>query len=357
MIIKGDSLKVLRDLLDEGWSEKIDCVVIDPSYDDLDHTTEDWLEWMRERLVLVRQILSKSGTVWVLVEDRESHYLKLVLDDIFGRSNFLADCAWQNKPFPETSDETTLPNVFDHVLVYSKSKTRVRIRDFERTETMDLRYQNPDNDPRGRWKSSPLSVPLMGSHGSSYHSNGGHSDFIYELNTPSGKKILPPPGRCWRCREDKINEMTQDNRIIFSKNEIPRYKIFITEVRKGRVAGTFWEGKEFGTISDAEKEMLHLFGEQQHRECKKSKPERLLERILTMASDEGGVVLDCFTGSGTTLAVAHKMNRRYIGIEAGDHCETLCVHRLKKVIDGDQGGISTLVEWKGGGGFDFYIHA
>jgi adenine-specific DNA-methyltransferase len=356
MVIKGDNLKVLKDLLDMGWSEKIECSIIDPSYDYDDHTK--WLANLRELFVLIKQILTKGGTLWILVNDRECHYLKIVLDDIFGRTNFLADCAWQNTNPDETPSDsrvpyTTISNVYDHVLVYCKSKTRTKIRDFERTEIMNSRYTNPDNDSRGRWKSSPLSVPLMGSHGSSFHSNGGHSDFIYSLKAPSGKKILPPPGRCWRCRQEKIEDMVRDNRIIYSKNEIPRYKVFLSEVRKGKVPGTFWPGDEFGTTSEAEKEVQCLFGGEHHT-FQTPRPERLLERILTMATDEGSMVLDCFAGSGTTMAVAHKMRRRYIGIDIGDQCETLCVQRLKKVIEGEQGGISTLVDWKGGGGFEFY---
>jgi len=210
---------------------------------------------------------------------------------------------------------------------------------------MNEAFKNPDQDPRGLWVSNPLSIPLLGSHGSSSHRNGS-SAFIFKIKCPNGEEILPKDGSCWRYSEDRIKDLIRDKRIVFTDTNKPRYKTFLSGVRSGKVPTTFWTSVDFGTNADAKREITSIFGSKNVFQT--PKPGRLLERILRMGSQEGDIVLDCFAESGTTLSVAHKMKRKYIGIEIGEHCETLCIERLKKVIDGEQGGVSKQHKWKGG---------
>lgn len=361
MIVKGDNIQVLKDLVTMGLKEQVDCIVIDPPYNvrsTFEHYVDnkdssDWLTFMRERLDICKDLMSKHGTLWVIISDHECHYLKVMLDDLFGRKNFVADCAWQK--MVSTHNHTKyLSKSYDHVLVYAKDKTSLKIRGFKRSSKMNAAYKNPDNDPKGPWKLEGITAPLLGMGGKEYRESNGKEDFVYEIQQPDGTVIFPKQGRCWKTKKEEMDKLIAEGRVCFSKNGIPRMKVYLSDVRQEKVPCTFWPGAEFGTNSNAKKEVQRLFGE--HHIFQTPKPERLLERILTMATDEGSMVLDCFAGSGTTLAVAHKMKRRYIGIEIGDHCETLCVHRLKKVIEGEQGGISALVDWKGGGGYVYYTH-
>jgi len=361
LLIKGDNLKVLQDLLDMGWEERVDCVVIDPPYNTkmtFEHYSDkmvssEWLEFMRERLLLLRKLMAKTGTLWVIIGDHECHYLKVMMDEVFGRNNFIADCVWKRMAGAHNHTKY-ISKTTDHILVYAKTKANVRIRNLERTEKMDAQYKNPDNDPRGPWKPDAITAALMGSQGDSYHSKGGKSDFVYEIIAPNGEKMLPPPGRCWRYAKSRMMEMMKSGRVTFTKNGKPVSKTFLSEVRDGKVATTIWSSEEFGTNAKAKQEILDLFEDASVFQT--PKPERLIERILTMAGKKGDVVLDCFAGSGTTLAVAHKMQRAYIGVEMGDHCQTLCLERLRKVIAGEQGGVSKDVGWKGGGGVKYFHH-
>jgi len=206
---------------------------------------------------------------------------------------------------------------------------------------MNSRYKNMDNDPRGLWKSGDLSVKTY------------NASTDYPITTPSGRVVNPPAGYCWRVSKDKLREMIADNRIWFGKdgNNVPAIKRFLTDVKAGMTAMTIWKYTDVGHNQDARKEVV-VFNSQSVFTT--PKPERLIERVLTLGSNEGDLVLDSFLGSGTTAAVAHKMKLRYIGIELGDHCYTHCLPRLKAVVDGEQGGISKAINWKGGGGFKFY---
>lgn len=206
---------------------------------------------------------------------------------------------------------------------------------------MDSRYKNPDNDPRGNWKSSDLSVKTYS------------PSTDYPITTPTGRIVTPPESRCWAVSKGKFEELVRDNRIWFGPTgkNVPALKRFLSEVQEGTVSKTIWLREEVGDNQDAKRE-IKQFVEQDVFAT--PKPERLLERILRLASAEGDLVLDSFLGSGTTCAVAHKMGRRYIGIEMGEHAVTHCAPRLKKVVDGEQGGISKALNWQGGGGFRFY---
>lgn len=262
------------------------------------------------------------------------------MDEIFGRKNFVDEIVWQRSYSP-INLKKTLSRSHDTILVYAKNSQGFELNKLPRSDAANDRYKNPDNDSRGVWKSSDLSV------GPAVEKN------IYEITTPSGRIINPPKGRCWVISKKKYEEMVKDNRIWFGSQgeSVPSIKRFLSEVKDGITPITSWPYQEVGHNQDAKKEVKLLdlgevFGT--------PKPERLIHRILTLATNENDLILDSFLGSGTTAAVAHKMNRRWIGIEMGDHAKTHCVARLQKVIDGEQGGISKDVNWQGGGGFRFY---
>lgn len=296
---------------------------------------------MYPRLELLRNLLAEDGSIWVTIDDNEAHYLKVIMDEVFGRKNFVANCVWQ-KRFSPNSTALYISDSHDHILTYSRNVRFWTRNLLPRTQKTDSTYKNPDNDVRGVWTSSDLSAR-------NFYSLGQ-----YAVTTPTGRVISgPPAGRYWTIAKEKFLELDADNRIWWgtSRNNQPRLKRFLTDVRDGVVPQTIWLNDEVGHTQEAKKEIVALF---QNEVFATPKPERLLQRVLQIATNENDLVLDSFLGSGTTAAVAHKMNRRYIGIEMGDHAITHCVPRLQNVIDGEQGGISEAVGWKGGGGFRFY---
>jgi len=262
------------------------------------------------------------------------------MDEIFGRGNFVANCIWQKKYAPQ-NDARWLSDSHDYVTCYAKNKETWRPYPLPRTEEMDSRYKNPDNDPRGVWKAADLSVRTWSEIGN------------YAIATPTGRVVYPPASRAWVVSEEKFHSLLKDNRIWFGKtgSNVPSLKKFLAEVKDGTTAMTVWNYQDVGHNQDAKKEVKALFSDDVFQT---PKPERLIKRILELATQEDDLVLDSFLGSGTTAAVAHKMGRRYIGIEMGEHAKTHCAARLRKVIDGEQGGISKQVNWQGGGGFCFY---
>ena len=349
MLIHGDNLLALK-ALEQDYAGCVKCIYIDPPYntgnafehydDGVEHSI--WLSLMRERLVLLRNLLSDDGSIWISIDADESHYLKVLCDEIFGRKNFIDEVIWQ-RAYAPINLKKTLSRSHDTILVYAKNKSdKYELNRLPRSSDANDRYKNPDNDPRGVWKSSDLSV------GPAVQEN------IYPITTPSGRICYPPEGYSWRLSESRLREYIADNRIWFgpSGNNVPSIKRFLSEVKDGIVATTVWTHQEVGHNQDAKKEIKALEFESIFDT---PKPERLIERVLTIGSNEGDIVLDSFLGSGTTAAVAQKMGRRYIGVEMGNHAYTHCAVRLKKVIDGtDQGGISKAQNWKGGGGFRFY---
>lgn len=347
MLIQGDNLDALKALL-PYYAGKVKCIFIDPPYntkkdfghyeDNLEHTK--WLAAMFPRLELLRELLSEDGSIWATIDDDEGHYLKVIMDEIFGRNNFVANCIWQKKYSPQ-NDAKWLSDSHDHVLCFAKNKETWRPNPLPRTEAMDKRYKNPDNDPRGLWKPADFSVKT-------YSENGD-----YPITTPSGRVVNPPASRCWVVSEKRYRELVEDNRVWFGKtgNNVPSLKKFLTEVKDGTTSMTVWTYSEVGHNQDAKTEVKEFNSDDVFQT---PKPEKLIQRILTLSTNENDLVLDSFLGSGTTAAVAHKMNRRYIGIEMGEHAKTHCAARLQKVIDGEQGGISKDVNWQGGGGFRFY---
>ena len=347
MVIQGDNLDAVKALL-PYYAGRVKCIFIDPPYntksafehydDNLEHS--QWLAMMFPRLRLLRELLSEDGSIWVTIDDNEAHYLKVVMDEVFGRKNFVCNAIWQKKYSPQ-NDAKWLSDNHDHILVFSKNKEIWRPNLLPRSEDMNARYKNPDNDPRGVWKPADFSVKTY----------SAANDF--PIKTPSGRIVNPPKSRCWVTSEDKFRELVSENRIWFGEtgNNVPSVKKFLSEVKDGSVSMTIWLYQDVGHNQDAKKEVkdfneTEVFGT--------PKPEKLMQRIITLATNENDIILDSFLGSGTTAAVAHKMGRRYIGIEMGEHAVTHCVPRLRKVIEGEQGGISEAVGWKGGGGFRFY---
>lgn len=293
---------------------------------------------MYPRIVLLRELLSEDGSIWLSIDDDESHYLKVLCDEVFGRGNFIVNALWQKRTSPDA--RLMIGDAHDHILVYAKNVNSFKLNLLDLTEDQKSKYKNPDNDPRGPWVSSDFSA------------QGFRPNQMYEITSPSGKVHTPPVGSCWKNTESRYLEQLNEGRFWFGKDGkgVPRRKNYLSEVA-GRASWSWWPNSEVGHNQEAKKEINDLFGKADAFAT--PKPERLISRILGLATNVDDVVLDSFLGSGTTAAVAHKMGRRYIGIEMGDHAKTHCVPRLQKVIDGEQGGISKAVEWVGGGGFSF----
>lgn len=348
MLIQGDNLDGLKALL-PYYAGQVKCIYIDPPYntksafehydDNLEHT--QWLSMMYPRLELLRELLREDGSIWVSIDDNEGHYLKVILDEVLGRKNFITNVIWRKNYAPKSSAKHFSED-HDYIMVYAKNPDRFFPNPMPRTAKQDKVYKNLDDDPRGPWRPNNLAAR-------NYYSKG-----TYSITCPSGRTIPgPPPGSYWRVSEDKFWEMNRDGRIWWGKNgnNVPAPKIFLTEVKSGIVPQTLWSYEEVGHTQDAKKEIVVLFGEDIFGT---PKPERLIQRVLHIATNPGDFILDSFLGSGTTAAVAHKMGRRYIGLEIGEHAVTHCIPRLQKVIKGEQGGISKAVDWQGGGGFRFY---
>lgn len=351
MLIQGDNLETLKALL-PYYAGRVKCIYIDPPYntksafahydDNLEHTR--WLSMMYPRLELLREFLSEDGSIWVSIDDNEGHYLKVIMDEVFGRKNFIGTIIWEKRKTRENRRKFSFKH--DFIFLYAREKCSFEnIRNsLPISEEIRRRYKNLDNDLRGDWQS--VAITAQAGHGTA-------SQF-YTITTPSGRKIYPPKGNCWRYTEEKLKELVRDNRIWFGEkgNNVPRLKKFLSESEdSGLTPETIWYADDVGT-NDSAKRFVNSITDNELFET--PKPEELIKQILYIATNPGDLVLDSFLGSGTTAAVAHKMGRRYIGIEMGEHAVTHCVPRLQKVVDGEQGGISQAVNWQGGGGFRFY---
>ena len=347
MLIQGDNLEALKALL-PFYAGQVKCIYIDPPYntrsafehydDNLEHT--QWLALMWPRLQLLRELLAEEGSIWVSIDDNEAHYLKVIMDEVFGRNNFISNVIWQKKFSPQ-NDAKWISDSHDHIICFAKNKLTWRPNKLPRSERMDKRYKNPDNDSRGPWISTDLT-------------RAEHRDRDYwPIETPSGRLVFPAKGRSWSRPPENIQKLKKGNRLWFGpKNDrMPRLKKFLEEMNEGLTPQSLWHCSDVGHNQKAKREVVSLdFA----TIFDTPKPESLLQRILHIATNLGDIVLDSFLGSGTTAAVAHKMGRRYIGIEMGEHAVTHCVPRLQKVIEGEQGGISKSAGWQGGGGYRFY---
>ncbi len=344
LIIKGNNLLALHSLK-ERYAGKVKLIYIDPPYntgsdsfiynDRFNHST--WLTFMENRLEIAKELLSDDGSIWINIDDDESHYLKVLSDSIFGRENFIANIIWKKKFSPQ-NDARYFSDMHDHILVYSKNISEYSVNGLPRPDDMNDRYTNRDNDPRGVWTSGDLSVRTY------------NAKDDYPIVTPSGKVVNPPSGRSWRASKDKFQKLVNDNRIWFGENGdgVPRLKRFLSDVKQTVTPQTIWDYSEVGHNQEAIQGLNKLFNE---NVFSTPKPEKLLQRIIHIGSNENDIVLDFFMGSATTQATALKMNRQFIGIEQMDYIHSVSIPRLQKVIAGEQGGISKDVNWQGGGSF------
>ena len=352
-LIFGDNLLALK-ALEQEFAGRIRCVFIDPPYntgsafehydDGVEHSL--WLSLIRDRLEILRRLLTDNGSLWISIDDNEGHYLKVLCDEIFGRNCFVATVVWRST---DNSNNDAKQFSIDHnmILVYSKCPDWTSKR-LSATDKQTSHFRNPDNDPRGPYfDGNPISSPH-------YRQN-----LVYDVTTPSGK-IIKPPKNGWRWSKDRMREMIESGEIRFTADETGiRRRTYMAE-REGLPPSTVWADLEItGHNRQAKYEQKRLFPHWSKEEWFATpKPERLLQRVIEIATDSGDLVLDSFAGSGTTGAVAHKMGRRWIMVELGEHCHSHIIPRLTKVVDNtDPGGITEAVEWKGGGGFRYYTLA
>ncbi len=358
MLIHGDNLAALKALL-PYYAGKVKCIYIDPPYntrsafehydDNLEHAR--WLALMYPRLELLRSLLSEDGSIWVSIDDNEGHYLKVIMDEVFGRKNFAATFIWQKVDSP---NDNKVPITPDHefVLCYEKRKDEAG---FKKKGDNSLLAAYGQRDESGRLCRDRL-----------LKKNGKNSlradrpTMFYELKAPDGTSVWPvhDDGReaNWSHSPMGVRAAASEGRLIWKQREKGGVPVWVPYIR------------EFAPATPERPHPTILLDVKTTRQAKAHqrallpdapafdtvKPEQLMQRILEISTQAGDLVLDSFLGSGTTAAVAQKMGRRFIGIEMGDHAMTHCVPRLQKVIEGEQGGISEAVAWQGGGGFRFY---
>ncbi|MFC5428750.1 site-specific DNA-methyltransferase [Paraburkholderia denitrificans] len=350
-LIFGDNLLALK-ALEAEFTGKVKCIFIDPPYntgsafthydDGVEHSI--WLGLMRDRLEILRRLLSDDGSLWITIDDNEVHYLKVLCDEIFGRANFVSNAVWQKK-YTIANDAKWLAENHDHVLVYALNKDTWRPYRLPRSEEMDGRYRNPDNHPKGPWKATPLYAKRTGS----------EKEQAFSFTFKNGVVWSPPRGTSPRFPAESLRQMDEGDEIWFGSDgsAVPSRKTFLSELKvSGTPAPTIWLHTDAGNNHEAREEVKAINPDDPFAT---PKPEKLLKRILELATVPGDLVLDSFAGSGTTGAVAHKMGRRWIMVELGEHIHTHIVPRLTKVIDGeDAGGVTLPVGWQGGGGFRYY---
>lgn len=349
MLIHGDNLLALK-ALESKYAGQVKCIYIDPPYntgsafehydDNLEHS--QWLQLIRPRLEILWRLLADEGSLWISIDDDERDYLKVLCDEVFGRGQYVTSMVWQKRYSPDI--RTAISDAHEYILFYARepklfkeSRNLLPI-----TGAQTKQFTNPDNDPRGLWKAIDFTAP------------GYRPNQMYEIQLPSGRTVTPPASRCWRVTIDGFKQFTAEKKMYYGKdgNGVPSVKRFLSEM-PGMVPWSWWGHDEVGHSQKGKKESQYLFGKD--NTFTSPKPERLIERIIHIATNPGDLVLDSFLGSGTTAAVAHKMGRRYIGIEMGGHAYTHCKVRLDKVIAGeDPGGITKSAKWEKGGGYRFY---
>lgn len=348
-LIFGDNLLALK-ALEQEFSGKVKCVFIDPPYntgsafthydDGVEHSI--WLSLIRDRLEIIHRLLSDDGSLWITIDDNEAHYLKVLCDEVFGRKCFISNIAWRTS---DSSNNNVTKFSLDHndILVYAKnSEWRPKFLNDPKKRT---HFKNPDNDPRGPWFD-----------GNNIQNPGLRPNLQFNITAPNGYVIKHPPNG-WRWSKETINEKMKTGEIRYSSDFTRLIRRTYLADMEGLPPSSLWTDlDETGHNRQAKYELKNLFPEVAVSDLFGTpKPERLIQKILDMSTDNRDLVLDSFAGSGTTGAVAHKMGRRWIMVELGDHCHTHIIPRLQKVIDGeDQGGISQTVNWQGGGGFRYY---
>ena len=351
VLIQGDSLHALRSLrrLPEyaaQFASRVKLIYIDPpfntgqafsSYDDaLEHSV--WLTMMRDRLVELKRLLAPTGSIWVHLDDSEVHRLRCVMDEVFGASRFVATVIWQKRY--SRDNRPAIGSVHDSILVYAPSGSGWKHYRNRVPRSEAKQYRNPNEDPRGAWRPIPMTA------------QGYRVNQMYEIVSPAGVVHRPPKGRCWSMIRERFDDFLAEGRIYFGKDgrgqpNVIRY----LDEDEGLVPWTWWPAAEVGDNDESKKEMLSLFPSVEAFET--PKPERLMQRIIHIATNPGDIILDCFAGSGTTAAVAQKMGRRWLAIERQQSTVDTYLHpRLRSVVDGkDAGGVTEAVGWGGGGGF------
>lgn len=347
----GEATALFDEELDNAHGT-VRLALVDPPYNTTavfhhysDRTTSNaWLAERRLHAEYVRLLLTADGSLWMHLDDSEMHYAKVMLDEVFGRKNYVGTIVWQKSLSRE--NRTDLSTTHEYVLVYAKNKqvwSRSRNK-LAPTEEQLARYKNPDNDPRGPWTSGDMTAKA---------GPGRRAAQFYDLSLPSGRVVQPAQGMAWRFTRDRLEQLIEDNRVSFGPkgDSVPRLKRFLSETQGGLVPTTWWAGDEVGTTDTAKKELRRLFPQMVPFET--PKPEALAKRIIEISTDPGDIVLDCYGGSGTTAAVAHKLRRHWITAEREERTfNEVLVPRLNAVVAGDTGGISGQVGWLGGGDFE-----
>lgn len=356
LLIRGDALNGLHSLSEipefaDEYVGKVKLAYLDPpfntqqafvQYDDaLEHSV--WLTLMRDRLLQVRRLLSADGSIWVHLDDSEMAYCRVLLDELFGREAFVATVVWQKVYVGDS--RSVIASAHDYLLVYAPNpKAWASARNLlVRTDEQLKAFKNPDNDPRGLWRAADATA----------QAGRATPGQFYDIELPSGERMPPPPGRAWVLTRHRYDEFRADDRIWFGREgrSRPYIKTFFSEVQQGIVPTTWWPHEEVGHNKEAKLHIRKLFPHLEPFDT--PKPERLLHRIIHVASKPDDVVLDCFLGSGTTAAVAQKMGRRWIGVEnSRETLEKYCTPRLQRVVAGDEpDGVTQVSGWQGGGGF------
>jgi adenine-specific DNA-methyltransferase len=349
-LIQGDNLLALK-ALEAEYAGKVKCVFIDPPYntgsafehydDGLEHSL--WLGMMRDRLELIRRLLSPDGSLWVTLDDNEAHYFKVMTDEVFGRACFVTSAIWRSTD-NSNNDARTFSNDHNYVLVYAKEPDW-RPNRLQPDASKRSHFKNPDNDPRGAWfDGNPLNSPSP------------RPNLMFDLVSPSGHRIKPPKNG-WRWQRETLLAKIETGEIRFTPDGRGiRRRTYLEDMDRLPPSSLWAELEQTGHNRQAKYELKNLFPDTDASDLFPTpKPERLIGRVLELATSVGDLVLDSFAGSGTTGAVAHKMGRRWVMVELGEHARTHIVPRLKKVIDGaDPGGVTAATNWKGGGGFRFY---
>lgn len=324
-IIRGDNQTVIERVGD-SFRGTVRCIYIDPPYNNLEawshyddtDTHEVWLAKVVSHISKLRDLLVEDGSIWISIDDRQVHYLKVALDAVFGRDNFVSTVIWEHRKTRE--NRKVFSNNHEYLLVYARSaaafrKTRGTLP--HNAETLS-RYKNPDGDPRGPWQSISLNV------------QDGHAtqSQFYCVVAPSGKVHVPPNGRCWAFTEERLRKEIADGRIWFGKsgNAVPRFKKFLAESKRGLTPHTLWRADEVGTTDSAKKHLLRIFPTDPVFDT--PKPEALIRRILEIASRPGDLVCDSYLGSGTTASAAFETGRRFIGIEESETAVDFSLRRL-----------------------------
>ncbi len=360
LVIHGDNLHALKSLLPRH-AGAVDLIFIDPPYntgnegwcysdgvnspimkewlstnpvDGEDMLRHDkWLCMMWPRLVLLRELLSERGSIWITLDDNEVHRARMVMDEIFGDGNFVASCIWHKMDSPKNTAEHFSVD-HDYLLVYAKDGSAWTNNLLPRTEQMLSRYQNPDNDPRGAWLLSDLDA------------RNPYAKGLYSITTPTGRVIAgPPKGKYWRISKERFDEMSRDNRIWWGVDGSadPNIKRFLNEVKDGVVPQTIWRWQDVGSTRNAKTELLNILSSDSGSDREifvTPKPTQLLDRVIEIASEKASTILDSFAGSGTTAHAVLKANakdggtRKFILVEGEDYADTLTAERVRRAING-----------------------